>query len=224
MSTTTTLGPGPRTQGKRRRERVFHDREAIHAVLDEGLVAHVGIVHEGSAVVLPMAYCRIDDAVYLHGARANRLLRNLCTPQGARSATITVTLLDGVVLARSAFHHSMNFRSMTLFGACSEVLDQEEVIRSMKALIEHVATGRWEDSRQPNPEELSATLMVRFDIEEASLKRREGPPIDDEEDYALDYWAGVVPLAEVASAPVVDPRLGDGVVVPGYALRYRRGN
>jgi nitroimidazol reductase NimA-like FMN-containing flavoprotein (pyridoxamine 5'-phosphate oxidase superfamily) len=215
--------PSARSQTKRRKERISYDCEAVHAVLDEGLVGHVGIVDDGRAFVLPMAYARIGSSVYLHGARASRLLRNLCTTGGSATATMTVTLLDGVVLARSAFHHSMNFRSVAIFGTCSGVDDPGEKMDAMHALIEHVAKGRWADTRQPNRAEMAATLAVRLDIEEASVKSRSGAPVDDEEDYALGHWAGVMQFPQLVGAAVADPRLEPGCEVPAYALRYSRG-
>lgn len=209
----------PRTTLKRLAARGRHDRAAVHAVLDEALVCHVGFVHDGSPVVIPIAYCRIDDAVYLHGSSGNRMLRTVAS--GA-PCCLTFTLIDGLVLARSAFHHSVNYRSVVMFGSGSRVTDPEEHLRALEATVEHVVPGRSSFLRPSTRGELLQTLVVRFPIVEASLKERMGGPIDDEEDYALDLWAGYIPLALTPGAPVDDPLVAPKCPPPEHALNYRR--
>ena len=204
---------GPRSRMRRRTERASYDRAAVHAVLDEGLVAHVGIAEGEQPFVLPMVYVRVGESVYLHGARGSRLLRAL---SGGKPLCLTVTLLDGLVLARSAFHHSMNFRSVTVYGTPQAVEDEQEKLEVMDALVEHVCAGRTADARPANPAESKATSLIRIDIEEAAVKARSGPPIDDEADYGLDCWAGVIPLQETAGVPVADPRMPADCAVPDY--------
>lgn len=211
--------PTPRTTLKRLAVRGTYDRAAVHAVLDEGLVCHVGFVIDGAPVILPTAYTRIGDSLYLHGSSGNRMLRSVAS--GAE-ACITVTLLDGLVLARSAFHHSMNYRSVVIFGRGERVTDADEHARSLVALVEHVVPGRGPFVRPPNREEALQTLVVRFPIEEVSMKQRMGGPIDDEEDHTLDVWAGYIPLALTASAPVDDPLVAPRAGVPDHAIGYRR--
>ena len=206
-----------RTTLRRKRERGTYDRDAIDAILDEGLVAHVGFNAEHGPVVLPMVYARVGDAVYLHGAVGNDLLRNLVA--GA-PVCLTVTLLDAIVLARSAFHHSMNYRSAVLFGSVARVVDPEEMCAASVALLDHLAPGRGADARLPTAAELQSTLIVRLPIEEGSAKVRTGGPIDDDEDLDLPHWAGVLPLATVAAAPVPE----DGWVgrpLPSYLVSHR---
>jgi nitroimidazol reductase NimA-like FMN-containing flavoprotein (pyridoxamine 5'-phosphate oxidase superfamily) len=201
---------------RRKRERGTHQRAVVDAILDEGLLCHVGVDDDGP-VVTPMAYARVGDRLYLHGAPGNRTLRLLAdgTP-----ACVTVTLLDGLVLARSAFHHSMNYRCVMLFGVGRAVEDDEEKLAASTALLEHMAAGRSADARLPNEAELRSTLIVSFPIEEGSAKVRSGGPIDDEEDREHPIWAGVVPLGLEAGAPVADDGLPGGTSTPPYAIRY----
>lgn len=206
-----------RTTVRRKRERGSHDRDLIDAILDEGLVAHVGFCAEHGPVVLPMVYARIGDAVYLHGAAANDLLRNLV---GGAPVCFTVTLIDGIVLARSAFHHSMNYRSAVLFGSVSRVVDPEEMAAASIALLEHLVAGRGGDARLPTAAELRSTLIVRLPIVEGSAKVRTGGPVDDDEDLDLPHWAGVVPVATVAAPPVPDQGW-EGRPVPAYLRTHR---
>ena len=194
-------GPTPRTTVKRRAERGRYDRETVHAILDEAYICHVGFVHDGAPVVLPTMHARVNDTLFIHGSAASRMLRTLA--QGVE-ACVTVTLLDGLVLARSAFHHSMNYRSVVVFGTATVVDDHAEKLVAMRALVERVRPGRWEEARQPNDVELRQTLIMAVPLGEASAKVRTGPPIDDDEDYGLRVWAGVVPLRLEAGAPVVD--------------------
>jgi uncharacterized protein len=204
-----------RTRIHRLPERGNYDRATIDAILDEALICHVGFVVEGCPVVIPTIHARVDDHLYFHGSPAAGMLRTL---RGGVDACVTVTLLDGLVLARSAFHHSMNYRSVVVFGKAEEVVDRQEKLRVLTALVEHVCRGRSSDARGPNEKELKQTLVLRVPIAEASAKIRTGPPKDDEEDYALPIWAGVLPLALTPSVPVPD----NDVAVPDYVSKYRR--
>jgi len=206
-----------RTSLRRLRERGTHDRAVVDAILDEGLLCHVGVVDDGTPVVTPMAYARVGDLLYLHGAPANRTLRLVA--DGA-PASLTVTLLDALVLARSAFHHSMNFRCVMLFGAGAAVEEDDEKRRASVALLEHMALGRSGDARLPTPSELRATLIVRFPIDEGSAKVRTGGPKDDPEDMDSPIWAGVVPFDLVARPGVPEDGLPAGTVTPPYAASY----
>lgn len=213
------LDPTPRTRLKRGAPKGSYDRATIHAILDEGLVCHVAFARGGQAFAIPTTYGRSGDELYLHGSTANRAFRALA---GGAEACVAVTLLDGLVLARSAFHHSMNYRSVILYGRARAVREREERLEALRSITEHVVPGRWSQVRAPSEEELARTLIVALPIEEASAKLRSGPPIDDEEDYELPVWAGVLPLSVVPGTPVPDPRLAEGVPVPDCAARYRR--
>lgn len=213
------LRPSTRTRLRRKRERGRDDWEAATAVLDEGLLCHVGFAEGGTTFVVPMAYARVGDRLYLHGAAANRTLRALAS---GIEACVTVTLLDGLVLARSAFHHSMNYRSVMLLGRAARVDDKEELLVAAAALLDHMAPGRSADARGPTPAELRSTLIVRFPVAEGSVKVRTGPPADDEEDMALPVWAGEVPVRLATGAPVPDGPLPHGVTTPDYAEHPRR--
>jgi nitroimidazol reductase NimA-like FMN-containing flavoprotein (pyridoxamine 5'-phosphate oxidase superfamily) len=217
---TQEIVPTARTRVKRRAPRGHYDRATINAILDEGLVCHVGFAHEGYVTVLPTAYARHGDSLYVHGSTANRMFRSM---RDGADACVTVTLLDGVVLARSAFHHSMNYRCVVLYGRAQEVTEESEKLEAMHWLLDHVASGRWADVRPPSPLELKQTLVLEFPIDEASAKVRSGPPIDDEEDMGLPCWAGVVPLRIVPDRPVVAPDMTVEIPVPKYATGYRRG-
>lgn len=213
--------PTPRTRVKRLAYRARYERTTVEAILDEALLCHVGFSIEGRPVVLPTAYARIGAWLYLHGSRSNRMLRTLAS---GLDACVTVTLVDGLVLARSAFHHSMNYRSVVLFGRAEEVEDESERARSLEALVEHVVPGRYEHVRPPTREEYLHTLVIRFPIQEASAKVREGFPIDDEADYTLDVWAGVVPLRLEPQPYEEDPRLKLGTPLPDHVRSAgRRG-
>jgi len=213
------FSPTPRTTLKRRAFRGRYERAVAHAILDEGLVCHVAFVVDGNPVVIPTAYARVGDAIYLHGSSGNRMLRALVS--GAQ-ACITVTLVDGLVLARSAFHHSMNYRSVVIFGTGERVTDPAEHVRALEAVVDHIVPGRRSFVRAPNREESLQTLVVRFPLEECSVKERMGGPIDDEEDHRLDVWAGTIPLTLVAGAPQDDPMVPPRAAVPEHALDYRR--
>lgn len=200
--------PTQRTAIKRLPKRGVYDREIIYQILDEGLVCHVGFVVDSQPYVIPTAYGRVDDKLYIHGSPASRMLRTL---QEGIPVCVSVTLLDGLVLARSAFHHSMNYRSVVIFGTASIVSQPEEKLEALHAFTEHIVPGRWEDVRQPNRNELAGTLVLSLPIVEASAKVRTGPPVDDEADYSLPVWAGEIPLRFVAGTPIDDPRLHAGI-------------
>ena len=210
----------PRTTVRRRAQRGVYDHDVVLGVLDEALVCHVGFVADGQPFVLPTAYARIDDQLYLHGSRSNRMLR---VAAGGAGLCVTVTLLDGLVLARSAFHHSMNYRSVVLLGTATEVTDLEEKRAALRALVEHVAPGRYAAVRPPTDDEVAGTLLLRLPIEEGSAKIRTGPPVDEAADYAWPVWAGVVPLALRPGTPLADPRLDPEHAVPAYVATYARG-
>ncbi|HZI20775.1 MAG TPA: pyridoxamine 5'-phosphate oxidase family protein [Pyrinomonadaceae bacterium] len=205
--------PTARTTLRRLPKRASYDRAEVYSILDEGLVCHVGFVSGGQPFVIPTAYGRLGDELYLHGARASRMLKAL---RDGAEVCVTVTLLDGLVLARSAFHHSMNYRSVVVFGRARLVASAEEKTRALEAFTEHVLPGRWAEVRRPTPQELDATLVLALPLAEASAKVRTGPPVDDEEDYALPVWAGVVPLAARAADPVPDPRLAPATPPPAH--------
>jgi nitroimidazol reductase NimA-like FMN-containing flavoprotein (pyridoxamine 5'-phosphate oxidase superfamily) len=208
-----------RTTLKRLPERGSFDRAVADAILDEALVCHLGFVVDGQPFVIPTIHARMGDAVYVHGSAASRALR---TVKGGLPVCLTVTLLDGLVLARSAFHHSMNYRSVLLLGPAFEVTDDGEKHEALKAIVEHVSPGRWDHVRAPNEGELKATSVVRIAIDEGSAKVRTGPPKDDDADYALPIWAGVLPLRLLAGAPVADPKLPVDVPLPEHVARYTR--
>jgi nitroimidazol reductase NimA-like FMN-containing flavoprotein (pyridoxamine 5'-phosphate oxidase superfamily) len=208
-----------RTKLKRLPKRGHFDRETVYGILDEGFIRHVGFTHEGQPVVIPTGYARVDDKLYIHGSQASRMLRTLS--EGI-DACVTVTIIDGLVLARSAFHHSMNYRSVVVFGRATLIEDREEKWEALVALSEHIVRGRWAEVREPTEQEMRATTVLSLPLVEASAKIRSGPPIDDEEDYALPVWAGVVPLRLEAGEPIRDPRLAGDVPVPDYARNYRR--
>jgi hypothetical protein len=216
MSETT---PSARTRLVREPQRAVYDRDAAYKILDEAFICHVGFAVDGQPFVIPTGFGRVGDNLYIHGSAASRMLRNL--DQGI-AVCVTVTLLDGLVLARSIFNHSMNYRSVVVLGTARAVEDPAEKLEALRLLSEHILPGRWADSRQPNQKELKATLVMKLPIEEFSAKVRQGDPIDDEEDYAFPTWAGLIPLATVPGTPVRDPRLDEKVPVPEYARNYTR--
>jgi nitroimidazol reductase NimA-like FMN-containing flavoprotein (pyridoxamine 5'-phosphate oxidase superfamily) len=211
--------PTARTRVVREPHRGVYDRGAAYEILDEGFICHVGFVADGQPFVIPTAYGRSGDNLYLHGSAASRMLRNL--DRGV-SVCVTVTLLEGLVLARSIFNHSMNYRSVVVLGTAVAVQDAKEKLEALKSLSEHILPGRWAESRQPNEKELKATLVMRLPIEEFSAKVRQGPPIDDEEDYSFPTWAGVIPLEMIPGPPINDPRLDPKTPIPAYARAYSR--
>jgi len=202
---------------KRVPERGAYDRGQVDAILDAGLVCHLGFVHDGHPIVIPTLYARVGDGVYVHGSSASRMLRTL---QGGVDACLTVTIVDGLVLARSIFHHSVNYRSVVVLGRASEVTDPDEKVGALEAFGERILPGWWAEVRPPTRLELKATSILRLPLDEASAKLRTGPPTDDEEDYDLPVWAGVIPLALRAGEPQPDPRLAFDLPAPRVPPRY----
>jgi nitroimidazol reductase NimA-like FMN-containing flavoprotein (pyridoxamine 5'-phosphate oxidase superfamily) len=211
--------PSDRTEVRRLAERGVYDADVINTILDEALVCHVGLVIDGSPVVIPMLHARDGDTLYLHGSPASRTLRAM---KGDVEACVTVTLLDGIALARAPFHSSVNYRSVVIFGRPHIVDDPEKKRRAFRVLTEHVTPGRWDDSRQPTAKEEKGTLVAAMSIAEASAKVRTGPPKDDAEDYELPIWAGVIPLQLRAGEPIDDPELRENVDLPDYLDGYQR--
>ena len=208
-----------RTRVKRIPKRGHYDRSTIDAILDEALICHVGFVVQGQPYVIPTGFARIDDDLYIHGSAASRMLKNLTR---GIDICVTATLLDGLVLARSAFHHSMNYRSVVVLGRASLVEDTEEKNKALEALTEHFVPGRWAEVRWPSGLELKATSVLKIPINEASAKIRTGPPIDDDGDYDLNVWAGVLPLNLTPGDPIADEKLIPGIEVPDHIIRYSR--
>ena len=215
----TQFKPTERTQVRRLPARASYDSETVYPILDEGFICHVGFVVDGQPYVIPTAYGRAGDVLYIHGSSASRMLRTLT--EGA-DVCVTVTLLDGLVLARAAFHHSMNYRSVVILGRAKVIEGREEKLRALEILTEHIVRGRWKDVRHPNDLELKATTVLALPLAEVSAKIRTGPPKDDEEDYQLSIWAGVLPLPVTPSAPIADPRLTEGIETPSYVRNYFR--
>jgi hypothetical protein len=211
--------PTPRTRVVREPQRAVYDRSVVNRILDEGFIYHVGFAVDGQPFVIPTSYGRHEDVLYIHGSAASRMLRNVSS---GIPMCVTVTLLDGLVLARSIFNHSMNYRSVVVLGTGSAIEDREEKLIALRLLSEHIIPGRWNEARQPNEKELKATTILRVPIQEFSAKVREGPVIDDEEDYAFPVWAGVLPLNLVAGDPLDDSRLVQGTEVPEHVRNYSR--
>jgi uncharacterized protein len=206
-----------RTQVRRLPERGAYDRATVHAILDEGFICHVGFVVDGQPYVVPTGYARVGETIYLHGSTGSRL--------GLRpgmDVCVTVTLLDGLVLARSAFHHSMNYRSVMAIGRTRPVTDPAQKDAALRALVDHIVPGRSAAVRGADRRELAATAVLALPLDEVSAKVRTGPPIDDEPDYALPIWAGVLPLRQVADPPVADDRLDPALAVPAHVAGWRR--
>ena len=208
-----------RTTVRRHPERARYDRVTIEAILDEALICHLGVTVDGAPHVIPTMYARQGDVVYVHGAVANQALAAL--REGAE-ACLVVTLLDGLVMARSAFNHSMNYRSVVVVGRAREVTDPTEKMGAMESLLEHVAQGRWQDTRHPSQAEFESTVILALGLDEASAKVRTGGPIDAPEDLELGHWAGVIPLALRADPPVNSADLNRDIPAPAYARGYRR--
>ncbi|MBE9050222.1 pyridoxamine 5'-phosphate oxidase family protein [Nostocales cyanobacterium LEGE 11386] len=215
------LTPTQRSQIKRVPQRGNYEREVIYQILDEGLICHVGFAVDSQPYVIPTAYGRVADQLYIHGSPASRMLRSL---QTGIEVCLTVTLLDGLVLARSAFHHSMNYRSVVIFGTATIVKDAEEKLEALRAFTEHVIPKRWTEVRPPNHQELQGTLVLSLPLTEASAKVRTGPPLDDEADYTLPVWAGVVPLKLVAGEAIADARVPSTINTPIEVKNYTRLN
>jgi nitroimidazol reductase NimA-like FMN-containing flavoprotein (pyridoxamine 5'-phosphate oxidase superfamily) len=216
-ATNPNSAPTPRTRIVREPQRAVYERDAINQILDEAFLCHVGFAVEGQPYVIPTSYGRDGDTLYIHGSAASRMLRNL--DKGV-SVCITVTLLDGLVLARSVFNHSMNYRSVVVLGIATLVDDPAEKLAALRALSEHIILHRWDDARQPNEKELKATSVLRLPITEFSAKVRVGPAIDDEEDYSFPTWAGVIPLDITVGAPIRDDRCEQNL--PAYLKNYSR--
>src|SRR6266404_1789721 len=217
----STFTPTARTQVKRLPKRGAYDRETVFKILDEAFVCHVGFVVEGQPYVIPTNFGRAGETLYLHGSAASRMLRTLS--EGI-PVCVTVTLVDGLVLARSAFHHSANYRSVVILGTARLVSEPAEKMAALRLFTEHIMKGRWEQIRQPNEQELKGTTVLALPIEEVSAKVRTGAPVDDEADYDLPIWAGVLPLPVTAGAPVPDARLRSGLTVPENVVRYSRSS
>ena len=213
------IRPTERTALGRHPERGTFERERVYEILDEGLVCHVGFAVSGKPFVIPTGYVRLGDKLYFHGAAASRMMNAL--GEGA-DVCVTVTHLDGLVLARSAFSHSMNYRSVVVFGRASEVTDPREKLEALRAFTDHVVPGRWREARRPARRELDETKVLSLPLDEASAKVRTGPPVDKEDDYDLPVWAGVIPLRTSAGAPMADPRNIAGVDVPASVRDYCR--
>ncbi len=214
------MGSHERSEVRRLPERGNYDPSTINSILDEALICHVGFVAEdGYPVVIPTIHARSGNTLYLHGSPASRMLRSL---KGGAEVCVTVTIVDGLVLARSVFHHSMNYRSVVVFGRPREVSDPEEKMRALQAVTEHVARGRWADARHPTDNEFKGTTVLAVAIEETSAKIRTGLPGDDDDDYELPIWAGVIPVEAAFGDAIDDPVLAEGIDRPGYVTGYRR--
>jgi uncharacterized protein len=211
--------PSERTRVRRLPERGVYERDAIDAILDEALICHLACVQDGEPRVIPTIHARVGDTLYVHGSNASRTLRST---KGGAPVAAEVTLLDGLVLARSAFHHSMNYRSVVVYGRAREVTDPTEKFEAQSALVEHVVRGRSSDARMPNERELNQTTILAIPMDEASAKVRTGPPKDEDEDLELPVWAGVLPFTTVPGEPEPDPLLPDGVDPPSYVSDYHR--
>jgi len=205
--------PTEKTKLHRLPKRGVFDRETIYQILDEGFICHIGFTARGKTFVIPTGYARVSDKLLIHGSAASRMMREMAEEI---EVCVTVTLIDGLVLARSAFHHSMNYRSVVIFGTAQLITDADEKYNALKAFTEHIVPNRWAEIRPPNEKELKATTVLSLPIEEASAKIRTGDPVDDESDYSLDVWAGVVPLKMAHGQPIRDARLGSEAKLPAY--------
>jgi nitroimidazol reductase NimA-like FMN-containing flavoprotein (pyridoxamine 5'-phosphate oxidase superfamily) len=211
------MNPTKRTELRHIPDRGSQDWDAINQILDAGFLAHIGFCVDGQPFVIPTLYGREGDRLYLHGSAASRMLRELET---GIPACVTVTLVDGLVLARSAFDHSMNYRSVVAFGTARKIEDPEQKIKSLRVISEHLIAGRWADVRGPSDKELKASTVLEFSMEDASSKVRSGPPLDNENDYGLPVWAGVLPLEIKSLPPIPDDKLVEGITLPDYARHY----
>ena len=208
-----------RNRVKRISNKSDYSKETVHAIIDEALFCHLGIIHDGKPVVIPTIHARTGDHIVFHGSNASRLLKI----SNNNEICVTITLLDGLVMARSLFNSSMNYRSAVIFGKGEIIKDHDERMAAFKSITDHIAPGRWDDARQPNNSELKQTSVVRMPIDEASAKISMGPPDDEDEDYALDYWAGVIPINQTYGEPESDPILQEGITIPDYLKNYCRG-
>lgn len=208
-----------KTKLKRLPKRGNFDRETVYQILDEAFVCHVGFTVENQPFVIPTAYGRKDDVLYIHGSAASRMMKNLAMEI---DICVTVTILDGLVLARSAFHHSVNYRSVVIFGKAELVTENSEKFEALRIFTEHIIPNRWNEIREPNAKELKATTVLRLPITEASAKMRFGNPIDDDEDMSLNIWAGVIPIELTAQSPISDDLLAKNIEMPDHVKNYRR--
>jgi len=208
-----------RNRIKRLPTRGHYDRETIHRILDEALICHVGFVERKQPYVIPINFARVDDCIVLHGAKASRLLKHV---EAGHPICVEVTIVDGLVLARSVFHHSLNYRSVVVFGEGRLIEDEQEKLAALQAVTEHLIPGRWQEARLPNRKELNATSVVSINIDEASAKVRVGPPVDEDEDYALPVWAGILPLQEMSLTPIRDELQSENIPLPKYVAQYSR--
>ena len=204
---------------KRLPKRGHYDRETIYRILDEALICHVGFVQDRQPYVIPINFARVDDTIVLHGAKASRLLKHI---EAGHPICVETTIVDGLVLARSVFHHSVNYRSVVLFGTGHLLQDEQEKLHALEAVTEHLIPGRWKEARLPNAKELNATGVVSIRIDDASAKVRVGPPVDEEEDYVLPVWAGVLPLQELALPPLQDELQSREISLPDSIAQYSR--
>ena len=202
-----------RSKMNRLPSRGFYDKETINQIIDEALYCHVSFVHSNQPYIIPTIHARMNDRIVLHGAKGSRLMKHIAE---GNEICIAITHMDGLVLARSVFHHSMNYRSVVIFGKGKLLENKVEKLEALKTITEHLISGRWEDARKPNEKELNATTVVSIDINEASAKIRTGPPIDDDEDYKLSVWAGVIPISQKFDSPMNDPKLNEDIVLPNY--------
>jgi len=202
-----------RSKIKRIPSRGYYDKKTINQIIDEALYCHVSFVHDNQPYIIPTIHARLNDRIVLHGAKGSRMMKHIAE---GNEICIAITHMDGLVLARSVFHHSMNYRSVVIFGKGKLLENKVEKLEALKTITEHLIPGRWEDARKPNKKELNATTVVSIDINEASAKIRTGPPIDDEEDYKLTVWAGVIPISQKFDSPMNDPKLNEDIVLPNY--------
>ena len=216
---TESFTPTERTRVVREPHRGAYDRETIYQILDEGFVCHVGFSPDGQPFVIPTLYARVADSIYFHGSAASRMLRGA---SAGLPVCVTVTLTDGLVLARSVFNHSINYRSVVALGKATLVEAPSEKMEALRAFTEKILPGRWDDARQPNEKELKATSILKLALTEVSAKIRSGPVQDDEEDYVLPVWAGIVPLHVQAEQPIRDERCDPAIPTPAYAANYKR--
>lgn len=207
--------PSARNKVVRSPKRGHYDKESLNRVLDAGFMCHVSYLYEGTPIIIPTAYVREDDVIYIHGSTKNRMMNSIL---GQGQACVSVTHLDGMVLARSAFHHSFNYRSVVVFGTPKMVEDEEEKLFALKRITENIIPGRWSEVREPSDNEMKATLVIGIKINEASVKIRSGAPIDDQPDYELPIWAGVLPMVQSFIEPVADPQNLEGLSVPQSVL------
>jgi nitroimidazol reductase NimA-like FMN-containing flavoprotein (pyridoxamine 5'-phosphate oxidase superfamily) len=208
-----------KTRINRLPERGHYDRETIYRILDEALICHVGFVQDGQPFVIPINFARMGNTIVLHGAKASRLLKYI---ESGKPICVEVTIVDGLVLARSVFHHSVNYRSVVLFGCGRAIEGEQEKLAALEAVTEHIIPGRWQEARLPNRKELRATRVVAIEIDEASAKVRLGPPGDETEDYSLSIWAGVLPLQEIPLSPIRDELQAENIPLPSYIAEYSR--